>query len=187
MKEMVMCKVCGYVMPKDRLRDVCPACGVKAAMFIPHDEKISEKRKRILALDIHPVLVHFPQAFSATLIALSFLAPFLHGPIASAVRSTILVLGILLPFTVAVAFVGGIIDAKVRFKRIGKKPVLKTKMILGTLFFIIALVVALLARTAPVAPILTLVLIGALSTVAISIGTVLALLGVPLLSARLPG
>jgi hypothetical protein len=186
MKEMVICKACGFIMEKGKLREVCPACGVKAAMFQPHDERISARRKLLLGLDLHPVMVHFPQAFATTVLFLSFVTPFVHGAFGGAVRSTILVLGLLLPVVVLAAFFAGIFDAKIRFRRVSA-PLLKRKIFLGVLLFIISGGVAVFSWFAPHASTSTLFLTGALSAAAIGVEAVLGLIGVSLLHARFPG
>src|SRR3972149_10318207 len=68
--KMVRCKVCGYVMPEGKLRDKCPACGVAAKAFEPWEDPLSEQRRRALALDLHPIAVHFPTAFVVSLIVI---------------------------------------------------------------------------------------------------------------------
>ena len=69
MKDYVRCKACGYIMERSKLGDKCPACGVSATMFEPYDDKLSEKRRRLLDIHVHPIVVHFPQAFAAFLAA----------------------------------------------------------------------------------------------------------------------
>ncbi len=61
MAELVRCKACGDVAVSDKIKEVCPACGVPAKMFAPFNSPISLKRRRILDLHTHPVMVHFPQ------------------------------------------------------------------------------------------------------------------------------
>ena len=81
MKELVRCKSCGFVMEKGKLHGKCPACGVPDKMFEPYSEKIAPFRKFMLSLDMHPVLVHFPQAFTATVLLLSLFAMVSQGPV----------------------------------------------------------------------------------------------------------
>ena len=183
---MVICKACGFITEKGKLHDVCPACGVKAAMFQPQDERISPRRKRLLSLDLHPVLVHFPQAFCTTVLALSWIVPFVHGTTGAAMRGTIQILGIALPVTVLAAFAGGIFDGNIRFKKVST-PILKTKIILGLVFFAISLAMAVLAHGATRAAPVTLVMTGVLGLCGIATATLLGLLGTSLLHARFPG
>ena len=52
MKELVRCRPCGYVMEKDKLGDVCPACGLPHKVFEPYREKVSLNRLFVLNLDL---------------------------------------------------------------------------------------------------------------------------------------
>ncbi len=112
MAELVICKSCGFVMEKGKLRDKCPACGVAAKMFEPYIEKMSPSRKKILSLDLHPILVHFPQAFAVSLFLLSITGLIARGTLAHTISSAVTVLGAALPFTVALSIIAGLIDAK---------------------------------------------------------------------------
>ncbi len=75
MKEKVRCKACGYILDKDALGEVCPACGVKKEMFEPWDDKVGALRRSILEMDLHPVIVHAPQALTFLLLILSVTFP----------------------------------------------------------------------------------------------------------------
>ena len=44
-----------------KVGEICPACGVPAKMFEPYDDKVSEARRRMIDLHIHPVIVHSPR------------------------------------------------------------------------------------------------------------------------------
>jgi hypothetical protein len=182
MQQMVICKSCGYIMAQSKLGDVCPACGVKAVMFIPHDERISDRRKLLLALDIHPILVHFTQAYTATILVLSLLALILKPGWFERITTVITVLGYALPFTVIVAFVAGLFDGKTRFKKF-KTPLLVKKMVLGVVFFALTCGVFVCVLSNP----LPLVLIAVLSAIAMVCASILGFWGVSLLNSRFPG
>jgi hypothetical protein len=137
MKEYLVCKSCGFVIKKLKLKDKCPACGVSAKMFEPYTENISAFRKFVLSLDLHPVLVHFPQAFIITLLFLSSLGLILHGDVLEKILSATVVLGFALPFVVIAAFGAGILDAKIRFRRL-TTPILIRKIVLGSIIFILS-------------------------------------------------
>jgi hypothetical protein len=186
MAEMMICKSCGFITEKGKLGDRCPACGVPAKMFLPHDERISPRRKLLLSLDIHPVMVHFPQAFTATVLLLSIAGLIVRGPSVTFLGATVRTLGTLLPLTVALSFVSGIIDGKIRFRKV-KTPLLMKKMALGSMYFLFALGVAASALTSPVsqAPHFAVVALFALPAFACS--AVLGILGTSLLNARFPG
>jgi hypothetical protein len=145
MKEYVRCKACGYIMEASRLKDVCPACGVPAKVFEPYKETISEDRKRILDLHIHPIVVHLAQGFAPTLVVLAAaLAVIGEGGLRSAILDTTRVLAALLPAAVVLAFAAGIFDGNLRFHKV-TTPLLVRKMIFGALFFAASLAGAALA------------------------------------------
>jgi len=136
-KTYVRCKACGFVIEQSRLKDVCPACGVKRAMFIPDTEKISEKRRMILDAHIHPVIVHFPQAFAASLFALCLVHVVMPGFLASHIWVTIQVVAACLPVVGIAAFVSGLCDGTVRFRKL-TAPLLRLKIACGSAFAICA-------------------------------------------------
>lgn len=186
MKEYVVCKSCGFVMEKGKLKDKCPACGVPAKMFEPYVEKVSAFRKLILSLDIHPVMVHFPQAFTFTILLLSILAIFVRGEIQSQLFITIGILSILLPFTVILTFLAGLLDGKIRFRRV-TTPILVRKMVLASIFFVFAAAILILNILYKLENPLILCSVIVLSAGCLVWGTLLAKLGTSLLNAKFPG
>ena len=186
MKELVICKSCGYVMARGALRDKCPACGVAAKMFEPYTDRMSPSRRRILVLDLHPILVHFVQAFAFS-IPLLCLAALVHVPrVQVLILSTITVLGVALPAVVLGSFLAGMLDGKIRFRRV-TTPLLKRKMLFGLALLLLS------------CQILTLILLGdltdtavitgllALSAAAAGCSAYLGVLGVRLLNSAFPG
>jgi hypothetical protein len=143
MKKMVRCKLCGYVMEESQLGDVCPACGVASKVFEPYTDPVEPERRRILALDIHPVIVHAPQALAFVLLALIPLTRVVPAAWVDYLVKTITVLGILLPCTVAGAYASGLLDGKTRFRKL-KTPLLVQKMVGGAIFFLVSLIMAFL-------------------------------------------
>src|SRR5271157_2216144 len=137
MKEFVICKSCGFIMPKGSLKDKCPACGVPAKMFEPYIERVSERRKMILSLDIHPVLVHFPVAFNFTILVLSAALLFITGTGLYKLMAALTVMTYFLPIVIIAAFLGGLLDGKIRFRRVFT-PILIRKIIFGSLFFLMS-------------------------------------------------
>jgi len=186
MAEMVICKACGYVMEKGRVRDTCPACGVPAKMFQPHDERISPKRKLILSLDIHPVMVHFPQAFTGTILLLSLAGMIVRAPFIAFIDATVRTLGILLPLTIVLAFGAGIFDGKTRFRKV-KTPILIRKMIFGAVFFMFGCGISAATIAMPVASLSFNIVVAVLSVGALGCATYLGFAGTSLLNARFPG
>lgn len=146
MANLVRCKACGYVTKEGNIKDVCPACGVPAKMFEPYMDPVSEKRRRIIDLHSHPIIVHFPQAFALTLFILAvlfFIAPL---PIKDALCYTMKVLSFFLPFFVVLSFLTGLLDGKTRFRKV-TTPFLKKKIMIGLIFFITSIALAALAFT----------------------------------------
>jgi hypothetical protein len=187
MEEWVMCKSCLYVMKKSGLKDRCPACGVPAKMFMPHTHRVSDRRRRLLALDIHPIMVHFTQAFATTLPILCAVSLVLGShSFHNHILSTIVVLGLALPVVVALTLAAGIVDGKVRFRRV-ITPLLKTKLVLsGALLALSAGVAAVVAVSGPWDA-LGLGLILGLSLAAFVCSSVLGFIGARLVNAAFPG
>ena len=138
MANLIRCKSCGYVSEEGKIGDKCPACGVPAKMFEPYIDPVSEPRRRLLMLDIHPILVHFPQAFAFSLLIISALSFAVTGPVKDAFISAIKVVTAFLPLVVLLAFLSGLMDGKTRFRRV-TTPFLKIKMMLGSSFFLVSL------------------------------------------------
>jgi len=172
-------------MEKGKLHGKCPACGVGEKMFEPYSEKISPMRKFVLSLDIHPVMVHFPQAFTAAVLLMSLVATVLHGAVRDNVAATVMVLGALLPVTVALAFCAGLLDGKIRFRRV-TTPILVKKMTVAAVFFVLSCGIAAVVLSRPLTGGM-LLLVAALSACALAAASYLAVLGVSLLNAKFPG
>jgi|WetSurMetagenome_2_1015567.scaffolds.fasta_scaffold00396_15 uncharacterized membrane protein len=186
MKELVRCKSCGFIMEKDKLHGKCPACGVPEKMFEPYAEKISPSRKLILSLDIHPVLVHFPQAFTVAIVLAAAGALLFGGDLREKLLATMLVLGAVLPFTVALAFCAGLLDGKTRFRRV-TTPLLVKKIAAGSAFFLISCAVTACLAVMPLGAVSTLAAVIVLGLIAIGCTSYLSRIGVGLLNAKFPG
>jgi len=186
MSALVRCKACGYIMDSSKLGEVCPACGVPAKQFEPFDDHVSDKRRRLLDLHIHPVIVHAPQAFSLTLVVLSFFVGFASGRFGALVTDAARFIGVAFPLVVFAAFASGLYDGKLRFRKT-TTPILKRKRFYGTLFFIASLLVGWMALMSPLDAPLTVSIFGVLSAAGLACGTALGFLGTPLLVAKFPG
>ncbi len=185
MGTLVRCKACGFVTEEGKLKDVCPACGVPRRMFEPYTENISPRRKWLLDLDLHPVVVHFPQAYVFTLLVISALAA-VFDPWRPALAAAIRVLALTLPVVVAGAILTGLLDGRVRFRKV-TTPILKKKIFWGSLFlaFSAGLFAVVLASSWPT-PGLGWLALG-LSFGGFACSYVLGRLGTSLLNARFPG
>lgn len=180
------CKACGFVTRQSNIKDVCPACGVPAKMFEPYTHPVSLQRRRILDLHTHPVMVHFPQAFALTLCLLSFGAFFVPAVLRESLFSTMQVLSVLLPFFVIIAIVAGLVDGKLRFRRV-TTPLLKKKIGLAVVSLVTSVALAFLAFPGQFATPSAHMIYFLLTLVASLCGALLGLIGGKLLDARFPG
>lgn len=144
MKELVRCKPCGYIMEKDKLGDECPACGVSSKVFEPYKDRMSEKRRKFLDLDLHPIAVHFPQTIAVFIMQFVLLNIVLPDFKSQEISAFVLFLSVLLPFSVIGAFVSGVIDGKLRFKKLSTIA-LRRKIIIGSAMILSSIAVALIA------------------------------------------
>ena len=138
MKKYVRCKVCGYVMEESELKDLCPACGLPKTVFEPYTKKISPQRKFILDQHIHPIAIHFPQV----LIMLIVFMPLLSLIVSDPWRAEFLIIAkwsiYVLPITVLGGFLTGLLDGKLRFKKL-HTPLLISKMMVGLIFQLLSI------------------------------------------------
>ncbi|MDD5414484.1 MAG: hypothetical protein PHH96_06640 [Smithellaceae bacterium] len=186
MANLMRCKACGYVTDQGNIKDVCPACGVPAKMFEPYNHPVSLKRRRILDLHTHPVMVHFPQAFALTLFILSCFAFFVPQSLMKTLSSTIKTLSVLLPFFLIPAIATGLMDGKLRFRKV-TTPLLRKKIILSLIFFITAVVMAALVLSGQLLNTPTHMIYFALTIIVSLCGALLGLIGGKLLDAKFPG
>lgn len=147
MKDKVRCKACGYILEKDALGDVCPACGVKKEMFEPWDDKVGEFRRHWLEVDFHPVMVHFPEALAALTLLTAVVFPVFSPDLqARFLWPTLTVMSWLFPITVLGGFLTGLADAKVRYRKVAT-PALLRKQIVGSVLILSSITQAVLVAT----------------------------------------
>lgn len=185
-QNLVRCKICGFVERQDRIRDVCPACGVKATLFEPFTENFAESRRRILSWHLHPVVVHLPQAFSFLLTALLICMLTFAGPARRIVSDAILVMVAALPPAILGAFLTGILDGRTRFRKLST-PYLRIKLAFGSLYFVLASATAVLVFAAPWTEGPRFWIVAALSAIQFAITVVLGRIGADIACARMPG
>jgi uncharacterized membrane protein len=138
-KTMVRCKVCGYITPEGKLGDKCPACGALRVVFEPYIDTVTEPRRKVLRMDIHPVAVHFPTSFAVSILVLSVATLFFSGEARALLTCTVKILAILLPLVVILALIVGIVDGKIRFRKIRISMILKTKILYASILLVISL------------------------------------------------
>lgn len=134
MAPLVRCGVCGYVMAEGKLKDRCPACGAPRAAFGAYVDPVSERRRQLLELNIHPAFLHFPQAFATFVFALSLSPLIFSGTLARLLFSTGKILAAVLPLAVAATILAGFVDGRARFQGIRRSLILKKKIAAATLF-----------------------------------------------------
>jgi rubredoxin/uncharacterized membrane protein len=132
-----VCNVCGYIVGKGFHGDLCPACGAPETAFVPYEDPVSPERRKILDLHLHPVIVHFPQAFSVFMLFLLGMGFIMQGSLKTDALTASRVLSVFLPLSVIAAVFSGMIDGKARFNRLAT-PMLKKKILVGTLFLILS-------------------------------------------------
>jgi hypothetical protein len=144
MSQLLRCKACGFLTTEEKLGAVCPACGVPRSAFEPYADPLSARRRKILELNLHPIAIHFPQAFAVSILALT-ISPFVFsGSLETLFLSAAKVLSLILPAVVILSFLTGFVDGKNRFKKVRRSVILKKKIILAVLFFLFSLALALL-------------------------------------------
>jgi uncharacterized membrane protein len=186
MANLIRCKACGYITEEGKIKDICPACGVPAKMFEPYTDPLSEKRRKILDLHIHPIIVHFPQAFAFTLFGLALLFFVAPPPIQNAFYYTMQVISFFLPFVVALSFLTGLFDGKTRFRKV-TTPFLKKKIIIGLIFFITSIALVVVVFTQQFSAIPAMALFAFLTIVAVGCTVSLGLIGGRLVDTKFPG
>jgi hypothetical protein len=135
-EELVRCRPCGYVMKASELGDVCPACGLPRNVFEPYRERVSPNRLLILSLDIHPIAIHLSQTFVALIPILTIfqaLFPYLYPEIVHPVINFSI---FILPLSLILSFISGILDGITRFKTL-RTPLLKSKIIFSSTILVL--------------------------------------------------
>ncbi|MFX0084496.1 MAG: hypothetical protein ACFFAU_02380 [Candidatus Hodarchaeota archaeon] len=136
-----ICRVCGYVRSTGK-SGLCPACGAKEKAFLPYEHKTSVKRRMFLKLDVHPVAVHFTISYTAVialLYGISLFSPTLLGISIGGTRDLQI---LFFPILIITGGMTGIIDGKVRFRKL-KTPYLVRKIILGCVLFFTSIIIFL--------------------------------------------
>ena len=187
MDKLVRCKACGYVMAEEKLGEVCPACGALRKVFEPYVDPVAPERRRRLDLDLHPILVHFPVAFSTSLVVLTVSPLILAGQARELFTATTKIVALFTPILGAVAGLAGLFDGKTRFRKLTRSPYLRRKILYGSLFLVFAAVLAVLVWAGwPENPVLAAAAIG-VALIAFVFSFLLGLLGKQLLNAVFPG
>ncbi len=153
MNAKVRCKACGFVMDKDALGDVCPACGVKKEFFEPWEEPhIGNLRKTLLDMHLHPIIVHVPNSLAPLLFLMALVYPLIPAPWQTSILwPSILLFSWLYPLAALGGYLSGLFDAKVRYKTVSA-PLLAKKAWIGILFMVLTVVTAILVSVSDFGP-----------------------------------
>ena len=108
MVAMVRCRSCGYVAAAGKLKDACPACGAPRKMLEPWTDPVGERRRALLELGLHSMVVHFTVAFAASAFALSLFALALPGFLAGLATNLLVVMTAVLPLAVLAGWAAGV-------------------------------------------------------------------------------
>jgi len=181
--KLVRCKVCGLILPEGKLGDRCPACGVPKTVFQPYTDPVAESRRRILKLRTHPVAVHFPVSFSVAIPIFGIVA-FVFAGTASTVLSATKALGVLLPVVVLGAALLGLLEGKIRFRRIRNSQLLKKKIVYASALLAVSIPISILVWSDGTLPRMMTVLLG---LVAVVFSVLLGLIGDILDNNAMPG
>jgi len=136
---LTKCNVCGYVIQKDDLEEVCPACGAKKRVFEPYSSKLSEKRRKFLSYHLHPIMTHFSVGSAILFLFIVFIIVFFPDKASLALMGSAYVFSIIMPIAGFLTMVTGLIDGKIRFKRLNP-PHLKSKIYVGSAFLILSII-----------------------------------------------
>lgn len=183
--ELSRCKVCGYVMETHKIGEVCPACGVPSKVFEPYKLTMSEERYKMLSLHMHPIILHFPQAFvvvAAGMLVLSFL---FTGDLQSQIFTVIKFNLLFLPLTVVMGAATGIKDGQLRFKKLSP-PALQFKIKLSVGFLVLSLLTAVLGMVWDYTFVNRVILL-VLTFIQMGIAVVLGRAGAKLIESFIPG
>jgi hypothetical protein len=186
MDTTMRCKSCGYVTAEGKLKDACPACGVPRKIFEPWTDPVSGKRRSLLEMNLHPMVIHFPVAFTASTFALSLFSLFFPHFLAGLATNLLVVMTAVLPLTVLAGWAAGMFDGRIRFRRV-TTPLLVRKMAMGGSVFLETLAAAVLMFAFGLDPVWVRIVIAVLLGLSLGAVAVLAKIGASLLCAKSPG
>jgi O-antigen/teichoic acid export membrane protein/rubredoxin len=185
-KKFVRCKACGYIMEEGKVGDRCPACGAPRAAFEPYNDPMSSRRRNLLKLELHPVAVHFPISLTVAVLVLMIIIAFLSGRAHSMLADTVKILVLLIPALVIMSGIVGIIDGKIRFRKIRNSTILKKKIVGACVLFLVLTAQTVIIWTSGFSNI-SIAISAALAAIAVGVIVYLALLGTSLMEAAFPG
>jgi len=184
MKEYLKCKACGFIMDKEGAPDICPACGIPSKVFEDYKYNISPRRKLIMDIDLHPIMLHLPQGITGMIPFFGLLSLISTADWGIKFLYTVEIITYLLPLSVMATMLTGMFDGKNRFKKLGT-PALKKKIILASVLLALTSVMPFMVYSMGIKDALF-PLIG-LSFITLANETMLSKIGIKLMFAYLPG
>lgn len=184
MTKLVRCKNCNFVIEEGKLGEVCPACGVPRSAFEEFTPLVSEKRRKLMELNSHPIILHFALGFILFILLLTVISLIFPTFYATEIYATIKVLSFTLPFAGILAMLTGIFDANTRFKKI-TTPRLKKKIIFGSAFLVDSFILLFVTYFIPKSTVLLIVVL-ILSLIGEMFGGINGFLGSSLMCSRVP-
>ena len=182
-KKYEYCRLCGFVRHVGK-GGICPACGARERAFLPFEHKASEQRRMFLKLDVHPVAVHFTISYTAIVAILYFISLFSDTLMGIPIQDTRDLQILFLPLLIIGGGITGIIDGKVRFRKLDT-PYLKRKIILGSVLFIVSLVIVFIHNMKSTDP-LMIFLEGIVTVIAFAIASYLGWIGAEMMCPIVP-
>lgn len=145
--EYIICRVCGYIETADKIDRPCPACGYPKTVWMEYKaRKISDKRKTLLDLHIHPIAVHFPIVATAAVAGLPILALLAPFGFAERLYDMTTIITWVLPLLVILGAITGIVGGKLRYKSY-TAPILKWKMYMSVAYLLLSCWIAYIGFT----------------------------------------
>jgi len=124
-------------MEADKLKDVCPACGMPRKAFEPYRERVALNRLFVLSLDLHPIAIHLSQTFVFLIPALLLFIR-LFPEVQNELLTHVLVFSIYaFPLTLITAICTGVLDGLFRFKTL-TPPILRLKILFSSIIIVLA-------------------------------------------------
>lgn len=124
-------------MEADKLKDVCPACGMPRKAFEPYRERVALNRLFVLSLDLHPIAIHLSQTFVFLIPALLLFTRF-FPEVHNELFVNVLIFSVYaFPLTLITAILTGILDGLFRFKTL-TPPILRLKILFSSIITLLA-------------------------------------------------
>jgi len=186
MAATMRCRSCGYVVTEGKSKGVCPACGAPGKMLEPWKDPVSARRRALLEMRLHPLVIHFTVAFTASAFALSLFSLAFPQLLAGLATDVLVVTTAVLPVAVLAGWAAGVLDGRIRFRR-SATPLLVRKMAMGGSVFLETLAAAVLLFAFGLDPVWVRIVVAVLLGLSLGAVAVLAKIGAGLHGAKVPG